>query len=72
MSSDGLTVLKTNEVSGIVNCMAPGGRPPIGEPINIRLGAELLAAVDRKAENYGVSRAEVIRMILSDVLLTGG
>jgi metal-responsive CopG/Arc/MetJ family transcriptional regulator len=51
--------------------MAPGGRPPIGEPINVRLGAELLAEVDRKADNYGVSRAEVIRMILSDVLLTG-
>jgi Ribbon-helix-helix protein, copG family len=64
--------LKTMRVSGIVNYMAPGGRPPIGEPINIRLGAELLTEVDRRADNYGISRAEVIRMILSDILLTGG
>jgi metal-responsive CopG/Arc/MetJ family transcriptional regulator len=48
--------------------MSPGGRPEIGQPINVRLGDELLAAVDAKAHRLGYSRAEVIRLILSDAL----
>jgi predicted DNA binding CopG/RHH family protein len=44
------------------------GRPEIGTPINIRLGDELLAAVNAKAASLGVSRAEVIRTILTDSL----
>lgn len=34
----------------------------------MRLGAELLAAVDRMADRQGMSRAEVIRMLLEDRL----
>lgn len=48
--------------------MSPAGRPEIGQPINIRLGDELLAAVDAKAARLGASRAKVIRTILADVL----
>lgn len=46
--------------------MSPAGRPEIGQPINIRLGDDLLAAVDRKAERLGMSRAELIRTLLDD------
>ena len=46
--------------------MTPVGRPEIGQPINIRLGDELLAHVDAKARRQGISRAELIRMILAD------
>ena len=46
----------------------PAGRPEIGTPINIRLGDELLAAIDAKADRLGVSRAELIRMLLGDQL----
>jgi metal-responsive CopG/Arc/MetJ family transcriptional regulator len=48
--------------------MSPVGRPEIGQPINIRLGDELLAAIDAKARRLGESRAEVIRMLLADAL----
>lgn len=48
--------------------MSPAGRPEIGQPINIRLGDDLLAAVDAKARSIGISRAEVIRTILADNL----
>lgn len=48
--------------------VSPAGRPEIGQPINIRLGDELLAAVDRKAYSLGISRAEVIRTLLTDRL----
>jgi len=48
--------------------MTPAGRPQIGTPINIRLGDELLTAVDAKADRQGVSRAEIIRMLLADAL----
>jgi hypothetical protein len=44
------------------------GRPEVGTPINVRLGDELLAAVDAKANRLGVSRAELIRMLLADSL----
>lgn len=48
--------------------MTPAGRPEIGQPINIRLGPALLSAVDGKARSIGISRAQVIRTILSDAL----
>jgi hypothetical protein len=48
--------------------MSPAGRPEIGQPINIRLGDELLAAVDAKAHRLGISRAELIRTLLADRL----
>jgi predicted DNA binding CopG/RHH family protein len=46
--------------------VSPVGRPEIGAPINIRLGPELLAAVDRKADRLGIPRAELIRLLLDD------
>lgn len=48
--------------------MTPAGRPEIGQPINIRLGDELLAIIDRKADRQGMSRAELIRQLLADRL----
>lgn len=48
--------------------MSPVGRPEIGKPINIRLGDELLQAVDDEANRLGISRAELIRVILADQL----
>lgn len=48
--------------------MSPAGRPEIGQPINVRLGDKLLEAVDAKAKRLGESRAEVIRMLLTDSL----
>lgn len=44
--------------------MSPAGRPEIGQPINIRLGDDLLAAVDNYAADCGVSRAEAIRELV--------
>jgi predicted DNA binding CopG/RHH family protein len=52
--------------------MTPAGRPEIGQPINIRLSHELLAAVDAKAGLLKMSRAKLIRTILTRQLLTGG
>jgi predicted DNA binding CopG/RHH family protein len=48
--------------------VSPAGRPEIGQPINIRLGDDLLAAIDAKADRLGVSRAETIRMLLGDAM----
>jgi metal-responsive CopG/Arc/MetJ family transcriptional regulator len=45
--------------------VSPAGRPEIGQPINVRLGDELLAAVDADAQQQGTSRAETIREILA-------
>jgi predicted DNA binding CopG/RHH family protein len=50
--------------------MSPAGRPEIGQPINVRLGDELLVAVDAKAERLGISRAEMIRTILDDYFVS--
>lgn len=41
--------------------MSPAGRPQVGTPINVRLGDDLLAAVDAYAKRSDISRAEVIR-----------
>jgi metal-responsive CopG/Arc/MetJ family transcriptional regulator len=43
----------------------PGGRPEIGVPINVRLGDQLLADIDARAHNLGVSRASMIRTLLT-------
>lgn len=48
--------------------MSPAGRPEIGQPINVRLGDELLAAIDAKAARAGMSRAETIRMLLAEAM----
>jgi metal-responsive CopG/Arc/MetJ family transcriptional regulator len=34
----------------------------------VRLGDELLAAIDARADRMGYSRAEVIRMLLADAV----
>lgn len=44
------------------------GRPEIGAPINVRLGSERLAAVDAAAAEAGVTRADMIRLLLSKAL----
>lgn len=41
------------------------GRPPVGPAINIRVPAELLEAIDSRAELGGVSRVEWIRRALT-------
>ena len=41
------------------------GRPAIGEAINIRLGDELLTAVDARAAAAGKTRAETIRALVA-------
>lgn len=43
------------------------GRPEVGEPVHLRLPAELRARVDQFASASGVTRAEAVRR-----LLTGG
>ena len=44
------------------------GRPRIGEPVLIRLPADLLADVDKRAVADDVSRAEMIRRLLGQAL----
>ena len=44
------------------------GRPAIGEPVNVRLGEELLSQVDAYAREHGHSRAEAIRIMLAEFL----
>lgn len=44
--------------------MSPGGRPAVGTPVNIRLGADLLDQVDQYAAAEGISRAEAIRQLV--------
>lgn len=48
--------------------MTPAGRPEIGQPINIRLGDDLLALVDDYAAHNGYSRAQAIRFLLTVAL----
>lgn len=45
--------------------MTPAGRPEVGKPINIRIGDQLLADIDARAHNMGVSRASLIRSCLA-------
>ena len=44
------------------------GRPEIGPAIQVRLPEALLAAVDARADAEGVSRAEMVRMLLAEAL----
>jgi len=46
------------------------GRPEIGPAVMIRLPEELLAEVDSRAEAEEVSRAEIVRRLLTETLLT--
>lgn len=45
--------------------VTPPGRPEIGKPINIRLGDQLLTDIDARAASLEVSRASMIRMMLT-------
>lgn len=44
--------------------MSPAGRPEIGQPINVRLGDELLEAVAEHADAEDISRAEAVRQLV--------
>ncbi len=44
------------------------GRPAIGPATLVRLPEKMIAALDRRAEKEGVSRAEVIRQMIGDSL----
>ena len=48
--------------------MTGPGRPPIGPAITLRLPADLLKQLDRRAKRDGVTRAELVRQLLSDAL----
>jgi len=49
--------------------MSPAGRPEIGTPINVRLGDELLAAVDAYAKHTEATRAQAVRRLIHDALM---
>lgn len=44
------------------------GRPAVGEPVNIRLGDDLLAMVDDYASKRQISRAEAMRRLIQDAV----
>jgi hypothetical protein len=44
------------------------GRPEIGEPVNVRLGSDLLAMVDAYASERSISRAEALRRLVTDAV----
>jgi|GEM_PF-6625011 metal-responsive CopG/Arc/MetJ family transcriptional regulator len=49
--------------------MGPGrGRPPIGRQIMVRIPDDLLAEIDRRAAEYGLTRAETMRRALAELL----
>ena len=48
--------------------VTPIGRPEIGQPVNLRLGDDLLARVDAYAAETGRSRAEAGRFLLTVAL----
>lgn len=50
--------------------MSPAGRPEIGQPINVRLGDDLLARVDvwRLSGPVQVSRASAVRSMVAAAL----
>ena len=50
------------------NRTAKGGRPAIGEPINIRLPADMLARIDAAAQTEGITRSEWMRQALAERL----
>lgn len=49
--------------------MTPVGRPEIGTPINVRLGDELLAAVDAYAAHWQITRALAVRRLVLNAIL---
>jgi hypothetical protein len=40
------------------------GRPPVGERIEVRLPADVVARIDRLAEEFEQTRAETLRAII--------
>ncbi|MFV0318678.1 MAG: CopG family transcriptional regulator [Microthrixaceae bacterium] len=44
------------------------GRPSIGDRVSVRLPDDLLAVLDRRARDAGLSRAEAIRILLDRAL----
>ena len=50
--------------------MTRPGRPAIGEPINLRLPASMLADIDATAEAEGVNRSQWIRQAIAARLLS--
>lgn len=51
----------------MTNARGPG-RPGVGQPINIRLGDDLLARVDAIAAERGASRAATIRALVAEAV----
>ena len=49
--------------------MTAAGRPAIGDPIQIRIPADMLAAIDATAKSEGVTRSRWIRQALAARLL---
>lgn len=45
--------------------MTPAGRPPVGIPIHIRIGDQMLADIDARAHSMGITRASLIRKCLA-------
>lgn len=41
------------------------GRPPIGARVTVRLPPDVIAALDRAANDAGVTRAEIVRATLT-------
>ncbi|MDV6979638.1 ribbon-helix-helix protein, CopG family [Mycobacterium intracellulare] len=48
--------------------MSPAGRPEVGQPINVRLGDDLLAQVDSYAKREAVNRAAAVRALVRAAL----
>lgn len=46
--------------------MTSRGRPAIGERVELRIPADMLARIDARAERDGISRAEAIRRALQE------
>jgi hypothetical protein len=54
---------------GVIEEVRAPGRPEIGAPVQVRLGADLLGRVDAWATERGVKRAEAIRQLVASALL---
>jgi len=52
--------------------VSPAGRPEVGQPINTRLGDELLRRVDDYAAKVEIKRAEAIRQLIGEALDSRG
>ncbi len=49
----------------------PAGAVPKGQPISIRLPEDLLADLDRRASESGVSRSVLVERLVSQALALG-